>query len=54
MPTFEKHRKRRVLYNDDADQQYTGYKVYSYGVTDEQSFLDARPMDRAGPPTRSA
>jgi len=36
---FEKHRKRRVIYNDDADQQYL---EYGYEVTDEQSFIEAR------------
>lgn len=42
MKAFAKHRKRRVIYNDDADQQYVGYGGYSYDVTDDQSFLDAR------------
>ena len=48
---FEKNRKRRVLYNDDAYQQ-TDQRVSLrtrlpsgrrwYDITDEQSFLDAR------------
>ena len=39
---FEKPRRRRVIYNDDADQQYMGYEGYRYDITDEQSFLDTR------------
>ena len=41
MNVFDKHRQRRVIYNDDADQQYSGYEGCSYGVHDEQSFIDA-------------
>ena len=41
MAMFDKHRDRRIIYNDDADQQYP-YEGYSYNVTDEQSFLDMR------------
>ena len=46
---FLKHRRRRVLYNDDADQQYVRSFVlpdkesYGYDIVDDQSFLDARP-----------
>ncbi len=45
---FLKHRRRRVLYNDDADQQYVRSFVlpdkesYGYDIVDDQSFLDAR------------
>ncbi len=39
---FDKHRKRRVIYNDDADQVLTGYEGYSYNITDEKSFIDTR------------
>ncbi|MFH0962454.1 MAG: hypothetical protein V2A58_00420, partial [Planctomycetota bacterium] len=42
MCLFDKRRKRRVIYNDDSDQQYSGYDGYSYKVTDERSFLEAR------------
>jgi len=42
MATFEKDRKRRIIYNDDSDQQYEGYEGYKYVITDEQSFIDAR------------
>ena len=42
MAVFGKHRARRILYNDDSDQQYAGYGGYGYNVTDDQSFLDAR------------
>ena len=41
MTVFDKHRKRRVIYNDDSDQQYE-YEGYPYKITDEQSFIDAR------------
>ena len=37
---FEKNRKRRIIYNDDSDQQFTPIKGYT--ITDEQSFIDAR------------
>ena len=39
---FDKHRQRRVIFNDDSDQQYPGYDGYPYDVKDDQSFLDAR------------
>ena len=41
---FDKHRRRRVICNDDADQQYHGpqYDSYSYKIFDKQSFLEAR------------
>ncbi len=41
MADFDKHRSRRVIYNDDADQQYA-HESYDYDVTDEQSFIDIR------------
>ena len=39
---FEKDRKRRVIYNDDADQQFNSRLAYPYDITDERSFIDAR------------
>ena len=40
---FEKHRKRRLIYNDDAYQQTNqSSRKHWYNVTDEQSFIDAR------------
>ncbi len=40
---FEKSRKRRVIYNDDGDQQFQeAVDPYGYTITDEQSFVDAR------------
>ena len=43
MKTFEKHRSRRIIYNDDGDQQFARCSVsYNYDIEDEQSFLDAR------------
>ena len=42
MAMFEKHRDRRVIYNDDADQQFLGYEGYGYAIDDEQSFIRAR------------
>jgi hypothetical protein len=36
---FDPKRRRRLIYNDDADQQYSGSR---YNLTDEQSFVDAR------------
>ena len=41
MAAFDKHRERRVIYNDDGDQRYD-YPGYGYKITDEQSFIDAR------------
>jgi hypothetical protein len=38
---FKKNRKRRVIFNDDAYQQRT-HLDRCYGITDEQSFIDAR------------
>ena len=38
---FERDRKRRIIYNDDSDQQFTTHAA-RYNITDEQSFLDAR------------
>jgi len=42
MATYDKHRTRRIIYNDDSDQQYQGYGGYPYNVVDDQSFIDAR------------
>jgi hypothetical protein len=39
---FDKRRTRRVIYNDDADQQYMESERYGYGIVDAQSFIDAR------------
>jgi len=39
---FKKDRKRRVIYNNDSDQQFIGSGSYPYDITDEQSFIDAR------------
>ena len=40
---FDKHRQRRVIYNDDADQRYHQFSAsYGYDITDEQSFVNAR------------
>ncbi|MCY4108232.1 MAG: hypothetical protein OXG11_04290, partial [Chloroflexi bacterium] len=40
---YPKHRRRRILYNDDADQQYVRSRdSYGYDIVDDQSFLDAR------------
>jgi len=41
MTGFDKHRQRRLIYNDDGDQQYP-YPGYAYNVTDDQSFVDMR------------
>ena len=38
---FKKERKRQIIYNDDGDQQFKQVTT-RYGVTDEQSFIDAR------------
>ena len=43
--SFPGNRKRRVLYNDDSDQQYLGY---GYQITDEQSFIEARTAPTFG------
>ena len=43
MAAFDKHRTRRIVYNDDGDQMYSYENGgYDYGIVDEQSFLDAR------------
>jgi hypothetical protein len=39
---FDKRRTRRVIYNDDADQQYVEAERYGYGIVDAPSFIDAR------------
>ncbi len=40
---FDKHRRRRVIYNDDADQQFVeAQESYGYHIVDEQSFIEAR------------
>ena len=40
---FDKHRQRRVIYNDDADQRYAQFSAsYGYDITDAQSFINAR------------
>ncbi len=41
---FEKNRRRRIIYNDDADQVYSSNKSYGYPITDEKSFLEARTI----------
>ena len=45
---FEKNRRRRIIYNDDADQVYSGFEAYGYEITDEQSFLDTRTTPTFG------
>ena len=45
---FDKHRKRRVIYNDDGDQVLCGYDGYPYQVVDAQSFLDTRTTPTFG------
>ncbi|MFC1452069.1 hypothetical protein ACFLSJ_01840 [Verrucomicrobiota bacterium] len=46
---FEKHRRRRVIYNDDGDQRFKAFDDhYGYAITDEQSFLDARTTPALG------
>ncbi len=43
MTTFDRHRARRIIYNDDGDQMYHYDEGgYDYGIVDKQSFLDAR------------
>ena len=33
---FDKHRQRRVIYNDDADQRYRQFSAsYGYDIADE-------------------
>ena len=40
---FEKNRKRRIIFNDDSDQQYRNRgEGFPHNITDEQSFIDAR------------
>ncbi|MDP6107548.1 MAG: hypothetical protein QGI33_03830, partial [Candidatus Brocadiia bacterium] len=48
MAAFDKRRKRRVIYNDDSDQQYLSYEGYGYEITDEQSFIDTRTTPTFG------
>ena len=38
---FDKHRQRRLIFNDDGNQVWTEKNI-DYGITDERSFLDAR------------
>ena len=45
---FDKHRKRRLIYNDDADQVYSDFRAYGYRITGEQSFLDTRTTPAFG------
>lgn len=43
MAAFDKHRKRRIICNDDGDQQRSaGDRAFGYNVHNEQSFLNAR------------
>ena len=39
---FEKNRKRRIIFNDDSDQQFKARGGYPHYISDEQSFIDAR------------
>ena len=40
---FDRHRPRRIIYNDDGDQQFANHaRAYDYGIHDEASFLNAR------------
>ncbi len=40
---FPKQRRRRLLYNDDSDQQYArSAESYGYEIVDDESFLEAR------------
>ncbi len=40
---YPQHRRRRLLYNDDSDQQYVRYRdSYGHDIVDDQSFLDTR------------
>ena len=40
---FDKHRRRRVIYNDDGDQQFVeAQESYGYHIVDGQSFVEAR------------
>ena len=41
MSAFDKHRTRRIIYNDDSEHQYQG-DGYDHNITDEQSFIYAR------------
>ena len=45
---FDKRRKRRLIYNDDADQVYSDFRAYDYKITDVQSFLDTRTTPAFG------
>ena len=42
MEAFDKHRTRRIICNDDGDQQFGNYPGYDYDVHDEASFISAR------------
>ena len=39
---FKKDRKRRIIYNDDSDQQFARLNRPPYNFIDEQSYIDAR------------
>ena len=39
---FHKNRKRRVIFNDDADQQFVRKAGPPLNVRDEESFINAR------------
>ena len=39
---FNKNRKRRIIYNDDSDQQFIRLNRPPYKLVDEQSYIDAR------------
>ncbi len=45
---FSGRRKRRVIYNDDADQQYIGSRRYGYDIVDNNSFIDSRTRPTFG------
>ena len=38
MNAFDKHRARRIIYNDDSDQQYSGYGVPVYPSINTNTF----------------
>ena len=45
---FKKDRKRRIIYNDDSDQQFARLNRPPYNFIDEQSFIDARTTPTFG------
>ena len=46
---FDKHRQRRVIYNDDADQQFQEFsESYGYKIVDERTFVDTRTTPTFG------